>query len=139
MKKLLLALVSVILTSCTAESVAQEELVKTGPPIHVNKMNTFTVIWASNQERPYVEFTKHVFKDCKIQSTTLEVYRDHQFEITLEDNQMFDLQIKKEASVKDPELYLSIYKDGELQYEQEVNTGGFMMSNFVDRDGNISK
>lgn len=136
MKKLLLLVLSILMMSCTAEPLVQEELINQ-PPIHVNKEHVFKVVWSSNQGSPYVEFNKHVFQDCEVKSTITEVHRENEFNVTLKENQLFDIHIKREESVKNPELYLSIYKDGELQYEKEVNTNGYVLMTYVDKDGNL--
>jgi hypothetical protein len=125
------------LSSCTAQDLEPNKPISVRPIAIKPGSYKFIVEWDSNQEDPYVEFTKHIFKDCKIVSSTMEVHRESMFEIELDANQMFDIQIKKGAAIKNPELYLRISKGDEIQYEQEVNTGGFMMSNFVNRDGNI--
>lgn len=138
MKKLiLLLLISVSLFSCTAESIAQEELIK--PPIHVNKENTFTVKWESNQEEPFVVFNKHTFISCDEHTTRTETHYEHKFDVTLLDNQRFDIHINRGSTVKNPELYLAIYKGDELQFEQEVNTNGYVLATYVNHDGNIGQ
>ena len=138
MKKLLSLLVILIsLVSCTAPDLAST--IKSNDAIKpASTTNTFTVVWRSNQVEPYVEFTKHVFKNCKIVSTELSVHTNTQFDITLENGQMFDLQIKRKETAIRPNLYLAIYKNDVLQFEREVDTHGYMMSNFVDSQGNIS-
>jgi len=139
MNKLLLLVLSITMISCTAEPIEIKPNGMTYEEATNLPTHTFTVVWYSNQEEPYVEFIKYVFKDCEEIDRTTEVHRENRFNITLRQGQVFDIQIKRQSSVKNPELYLAIYKGDELQYEQEVNTGGFLMSNHVDYNGNISK
>ena len=127
--------------SCTTEELplvkpngmSYEEASKPKDPVY----STFTIIWESNQEGAYVELNKMHFKDCKLTIISTENIREHKFEVTLEHGQPFDIQIKRQASVQNPELYLAIYKGNELQYEQETNSNGFLLSTFVDGYGNI--
>ena len=137
MKKTILLLVGILLTSCTAESIAQEEVKQQS--VAEIKTNTFTVVWSSNQESPYVEFNKHTFTACDEYTTITELHRENKFKITLENNQKFDIQIKREGTVKNAELYLAIFKGEDLQYEKEVDTNGFVLISFVDSNGNIGK
>lgn len=136
MKKFLLLLVGIMLTSCSTDTIAQEEIVNQ-PPVQVKQIHTFTVVWSSNQENPYVEFNKHIFKNCEVISTESETHRENKFDITLEDSQLFDIHIKRTAPVKNAQLYLAIYKGDELQFEQEINTNGYVLASFVDNAGNI--
>lgn len=142
MKNILsLILLSASLISCTAEELqpAPVKSVVSSKTIEADQINTFTVIWDSNQEGATVEVKKYVFKDCKVVSTDIKTYSEKTFDIVLENGQKFDIQILHEEPRKNPELYLSIYKGRELQYEQEVNTNGFMFISFVDCNGNIAE
>jgi len=131
--------IAMIATSCTADAIAQEELVKEQPPKQIVQSNTYTVVWYSNQINPYVEFSKRTLINCVETDVVFETHRENRFDITLNNGQLFDLQIKRESSVANPELYLAIYKGDELQYEQEITTAGFMMINYIDYNGNIGK
>ena len=139
MKKLVgILAIALSVISCTAEPI---EPIKAVKPIETVQTNTFTVVWESNQENSYAEFKKHVFKNCQIISTVTEDHRENRFDITLENGQMFDIQIKRlnGSTVKNPKITISIYKGSELQYSQTVYTNGFGMSNFTDHNGNIGK
>jgi len=137
MKKIISFLsIALALTSCTAEPL-NEDISPKPKTIQATTTNTFTVKWDSNQDGSYIEFQKHVFKDCKVISTVYEAHREREFTIALENGQMFDMQIRHEAPKKNPELYLSIYKGDVLQYEQEINSQGFLMTNFCDYKGDI--
>lgn len=139
MKKLLLFLVGIILTSCTTEDIEPiTDNINQAVEIPSAK-NKFTIVWASNQVNPYVEFTKDEFKNCEVINSTMTVHRENKFEVELENGQPFNIQFKREESVKNPELYLAIYKGDELQYEREVNTSGFMLISFVNYYGNIAE
>lgn len=142
MKRVLLLLVFMTLMSCTAEPIevtpkpigmTKEQVLEANKPT----FSTFTFKWASNQEGAYVELSKLQFKDCKLTTISTEIHQENRFEVTFQDGQPFDIQIKREHSVNRPELYLAIYKGDVLQYEQEVNTNGFGLSTFVDNEGNI--
>jgi len=136
MKKVLgLLAITLSLMSCSAEPL---EPIKEIPQQVVSiPSHTFTVAWASNQEGSYVIFKKYTFKDCKLTETHSEVYREEVFDVVLENGQIFELDVRRGETVKNPEIYLSIFKGAELQYEQEVNTNGFLLQTFIDHDGNV--
>lgn len=137
MKKVLVLLaIGLSLISCSAEPL--EPPTKEIPRQVVSiPSHTFTVTWASNQEAPYVIFKKYTFKDCKLTETHSEVHRENIFDVTLENGQIFELDVRREHSVKRPEIHLSIFKGAELQYEQEVESNGFLLQTFIDHDGNV--
>lgn len=134
---IIISLFVMLCTSCTAEPI-QEQIVRQELSVQVNKENTFTVVWSSNQSNPYVEFNKHTFITCDEHTTITELHRENKFNITLKDNQLFDIYINREESVKNPELYLAIYKGDELQYEKEINSNAYVLMTFVDKNGNIA-
>lgn len=136
MKKLLLLLIVLAsLASCTTPGLAYTiDSVESNEPT----TNTFRVVWESNQTNPFIEFSKRTMVNCKETNVVREIHREKEFIVTMENGQLFDLNIKRESTVSNPELYIAIYKGDELQYEQEVDTHGFMMSNFVDYKGDIS-
>jgi len=136
MKKLLLLLVILLsLLSCTTPELAYT--IKSNDTAKPIEPVIFRVIWYSNQNNPYVEFSKRTMVNCKETDIVRETYREREFFITMNNGQRFDLQIKRESTNPNPELYIAIYKGDELQYEQEVNTHGYMMINHVDSQGNI--
>jgi len=136
MKKLIyIFAIGLSLMSCSAEPL---EPIKEIPQQVVSiPSHTFTVAWASNQESPYVIFRKYTFKDCKLTETYSEVHREKIFDVTLENGQIFEIDVRREASVKNPDIYLSIFKGAELQYEQEVESNGFLLQTFIDGNGNV--
>lgn len=138
MKRLLLLLVGIMLTSCTADPLdTKAENINNN--INIVKDNDFTVKWDSNQEGSYVEFKKYVMKNCKVIDIKTEIHREREFNVTIGSGQRFDMQIKYTVPQKYPELYLAIYKGSELQYEQEVQTQGFMLISQVNYYGNIAE
>lgn len=133
-------MVCITSSSCSTEAVAQDVVTMIEiPEDHKIESNTFTVVWESNQVDPYVEFNKHVFRDCEVVSTITEIHREKRFEITLDDFQKFDLHIRKTSPVKNPELYIAIYRGDVLQYEQEFDTAGFVYIGYVDELGNLGE
>ena len=134
MKKVLLfTLVSLSLYGCSAEPLEPtKEVHQQMIPSH-----TFTVKWESNQGSPYIIFRRYTFKDCKLTERYSEVHREKQFDIQLDNGEVFELDIRREESVKNPEIYLSIERGSELQYEQEVESNGFVLQTYVDGYGNV--
>lgn len=134
---------SLFLNSCTAEPITAQDEPQTAKQTEDQTpkeiINTFTVAWESNQESPYVVFKTYVLRDCELIKTSEEVHQEKSFDIKLEIGQIFEIDIRREHSVKNPELYLNITKGGALQYEQEVNTNGFLLQTYIDGNGNISE
>jgi len=132
-------LAATFLTSCTPEELPTATKQTTINQEPQKTVNTFTVKWDSNQDGSYIEFRKHVYITCTDVKTTTEIYREREFNITLENGQTFDMQIKHTAPQKYPELYLSIWKGSEIQYEQEITTQGFLLINYCDNKGNVAQ
>ena len=126
----------VLLSSCSPQQLPSNNI-STITKSTTSKSHTFKVAWYSNNPSAYMEFKKYVIKNCKVIDSSYEVHRNTQFDIELYEGQLFDLQIKHEQYVKNPQLYISIFKGDELQYNQEVNTSGFLMTNYCSYIGNI--
>lgn len=143
MKKLILLFaIAAFSISCTAEPITAQDTqqtAKTTEQTPEKETNTFTVNWESNQSEPYVIFKTYTFRDCELTETSRDTIKEKQFDIQLTNGQIFEIDIRREHSVKNPELYLSITKSGTLQYEQEVNTNGFLLQTFIDGNGNIAE
>lgn len=138
MKTIIISLLSIFTFGCSTPEleIKQENNVESKQIIP--SINTFMVKWDSNQPGANITFSKYILRECNAIKTETKIYNEKEFEIIVENNQHFDLEINRESKTNNPELHLSIYKGNELLYSDNINTSSFFYSGFVNEFGNIN-